>query len=318
MASKLAKFTSIVLSLTLTISPGTSSPAPSNHHYLSVANANFTLRQATSRDIPSISRTVLDAFDPGVINTYMYQFRDLYPEFHMRCYEEEIERRWVKSIDADRREWWNGIVPQGEQGVRSFALWALMRREEIDSPASSFDATGFWPDVDDLGSLVNIPFQPLQQITQSPLTLESEQILAYTARLPDLKAPCRLHLDMNIIRALHLLRQLRAADAKYIKNAFETQLYLGVLATHPEWDGNGFGAAQLHWGKDLAKRIESREREEGMEDAKVPITLLATPAGYPLYKSMGFKSIANITLDLLDGVNDGSSWYEYMVWYGQE
>jgi GNAT superfamily N-acetyltransferase len=319
MTSKLANFLATIIALVFTIDPSFASPARQHHEYsiYSIQNVNFTLRPAQSTDLPSISNTVLDAFDPGVINTYMYQFRSLYPDFHIRCYEEEVERRWVNAINVDRHEWWNAIVPDGERDVRSFALWGLLRREEADAK-SSFNA-GPWLEMNDLESLVNVPAQALQDITRTPVTDGLQHHLEDMARLPDIEAPCRLHLDMNIIRALHLLRQLQAADAKYIRNAFETQLYLGVLATHPDWDGHGFGAAQLEWGMDLARRIQRKLRdEESDEEIKVPITLLATPAGYPLYRSVGFNSIANITLELLDGVNEGSSWYEYMVWYGED
>lgn len=44
----------------------------------------------------------------------------------------------------------------------------------------------------------------------------------------------------------------------------------------------------------------------------MPVTLFATPAGYPLYDSMGFESVKNATMPMLDGL--GELWFEVMRW----
>lgn len=44
----------------------------------------------------------------------------------------------------------------------------------------------------------------------------------------------------------------------------------------------------------------------------MPVTLLATPAGYPLYDSLGFESVENATISMLDGL--GELWFEVMRW----
>ncbi|KAF2218300.1 hypothetical protein BDZ85DRAFT_171045, partial [Elsinoe ampelina] len=90
---------------------------------------------------------------------------------------------------------------------------------------------------------------------------------------------CSKHLDTNMTRLADMERQMDAAMQRYIYSSDKPQLYLNLLATHPEWDGNGFAAAQLNVGfkEALVK--------------KVPITLLASPTGYPLYNSLDFASI---------------------------
>ena len=101
-------------------------------------------------------------------------------------------------------------------------------------------------------------------------------------------------------RALDFLRQFEAAEKHYVLNSNDTQLYLDALGTHPDWDGHNFGAAHCHWGMALASNTE------------VPVTLIATPTGYPLYESLGFDSIANITIGMLDSL--GQMWFEVMSW----
>ena len=111
-------------------------------------------------------------------------------------------------------------------------------------------------------------------------------------------AECLDHLDANLTRALDFNRQFLAAEEHYIWSLPEKQMHLALLGTHPDWDGHGFGAAHCQWGMEMAR---------GMD---VSTTLMATPAGWPLYDSLGFDSVANITIETLGELED--LWYEYM------
>jgi hypothetical protein len=59
----------------------------------------------------------------------------------------------------------------------------------------------------------------------------------------------------------------------------------------------------LHWGFELANT------------SKIPVTLIATPAGYPLYDDIGFRGIKNITIETLDGWANGLLWFEVMEYF---
>jgi hypothetical protein len=59
----------------------------------------------------------------------------------------------------------------------------------------------------------------------------------------------------------------------------------------------------LHWGFELANT------------SKIPVTLIATPAGYPLYDDIGFRGIKNITIETLDGWGNGLLWFEAMEYF---
>lgn len=111
-------------------------------------------------------------------------------------------------------------------------------------------------------------------------------------------AKCSDQLDVNQTRSLDYNRQFLAAMVRYVWSLPQKQMYLAVLGTHPDWDGHGFGAAHCHWGMDMAR---------GMG---VPTTLMATPAGWPLYDSLGFGSVANVTIETLGKLEN--LWYEYM------
>lgn len=111
---------------------------------------------------------------------------------------------------------------------------------------------------------------------------------------------CSDHLDVNTTRYDYFAGISRDIMTRYVYNFKRSQLLLNLIATHPDWDGHNFAAEQIEVG--LQKAAE----------AEMPVALIGTPAGYPLYDSLGFKSLANITIERMD--HDGSFWMEYMRW----
>ncbi|MCJ1404944.1 hypothetical protein MMC11_008170 [Xylographa trunciseda] len=61
----------------------------------------------------------------------------------------------------------------------------------------------------------------------------------------------------------------------------ESQLYLGMLACHPDYQKRGAGRMLCQWGLDKAKT-------EGLT-----ITLYASPMGARLYRSLGFQNVGS-------------------------
>jgi predicted N-acetyltransferase YhbS len=61
----------------------------------------------------------------------------------------------------------------------------------------------------------------------------------------------------------------------------EKQLYLGMLACHPDYQKRGAGEILVRWGIDKAKAEE------------LTVTLFASPMGTKLYSRMGFKDIGS-------------------------
>lgn len=107
---------------------------------------------------------------------------------------------------------------------------------------------------------------------------------------------------LNTTRATSIIAQLAPRESYHFANL--SQLYLSILATHPSYDGHGFAAQNLHWGMELAKR----------ELGGLPVTLTATPAGWPVYEAEGFKGLENVTVQMEDGL--GELWFEVARWDG--
>ncbi|KAJ9605868.1 hypothetical protein H2200_009717 [Cladophialophora chaetospira] len=296
------------------VSIGVSSAAP---------HPAFEFRNVSYSDLDAIVDTIVSAFDPGVMWTYLYQFRDTFPEYHWRCVYEAAENQIPEYQDATGT-FGHVIVPsvRGNKDAQSFAFWKMMRKGEGEGKSSAGDFLGLPFECSmpresaatqsEERSKSDVSFgQGLNRAAQAPIDLGQES-------LSEIKLPCSLHLDMNLIRTAHLAPQLNKAEKDYIEDAYEYQLYLGLLATHPDWDGNGFGAAQVEWGMDFAKAEEQRLSLSEGRKIRVPVTLLATPAGYPLYKSLGFESVANVTFVLIDSFQGSTTWFEYMRWFSDD
>jgi len=270
----------------------------------------FIFREMTIWDIDAVTTTIVDAFGPGPTWRYLYQFRKTFPHFHWRCIRENVQNDF---LNTDTTVHYNVIVPTNAKyhEVKSVARWTLMVNHEANSSHSE-------------RRRLPAEFRPLAPGSLSPgdeqrLGAQTQNLMGGSrgrARVKEgaqnLELPCSLHLDMNIVRALHLSSQVEAAEQKYIHDMYEYQFYLGALGTHPDWDGHGFGATQVEWGIEKAKLEEERLSKLEGRRVRLPVTLLATPAGYPLYKSLGFESAANITLELLDNFEGGTAWFEYM------
>jgi GNAT superfamily N-acetyltransferase len=245
----------------------------------------------------------------------VYQFRDKYPAYHWQCYREGLAMEF--DSPTEREIYLNVIIPPGaeENEVRSAAGWKVMKRDEMEGQ----DMFGALFGLDRrvfraLGTGTREVRERKEQVRLSPHVHRQGSGVAEQSRFQDDQLDCSLQLDLNITRVEHLMPQMQAAMQTFIDGAYERQLYLGVLATHPDWDGHGFGAAQVEWGLKLAQAEETRLSLLQGKPIKLPVTLLATPAGYPLYKSLGFESVANVTFELLAPFPQSTTWWEYMRW----
>ena len=66
-------------------------------------------------------------------------------------------------------------------------------------------------------------------------------------------------------------------DSKY----GEEQLYLGMLACHPDYQRRGAGEMLCRWGLDKAKAEH------------LAVTLFASPMGVRLYRRLGFRDVGS-------------------------
>lgn len=255
-----------------------------------------TFREATIADLDDITTVNVDAFKPGSAWKYVRQFEDkVGSEYTWNCQREALRQVFVNASELYNATLFNVIsVPdatstRGERVV-SFAAWNFAMAGPTSSDRPFSDQTSTWKQA--MSGL----FRGLDRVAGSSSSPFN----------------CSAHLDMNLTRALQYSNTMQAAERKYLLEPFARQLELGLLATHPDWDGNGFAARHLHWGK--AKLAELSHGLEASED-QMPITLMGTPAGYPLYRSEGFETLHNVTIERLDG--EGVLWLAAMKYDGQ-
>jgi ribosomal protein S18 acetylase RimI-like enzyme len=73
----------------------------------------------------------------------------------------------------------------------------------------------------------------------------------------------------------------RAKRVYFDENYGEEQLYLGMLACHPDYQKRGAGEMLCRWGLDKGKA-------DGLN-----LTLFASPMGSRLYRRLGFEEIGS-------------------------
>lgn len=249
-----------------------------------VSAVPFNFRNATIDDVDDITTVIIDAFKPSPVFKYIRQFADeAGEEYTWTCQREDYLALFREHATDYRFQ--VITVPEstslsGEKVV-SFSVWDVSRTEHHRD-----------------GELPLTSLSPLLSHSLSRTTYSNAEY-----RHPS-GFNCSAHLDMNLTRAYHFQHFMEDAERKYLAEPFGAQLYLGLLATHPSWDGNGFAAQHLRWGK---AQLELLKRPSG---DRLPMTLLATPAGYPLYVDEGFRGLKNLTMERLDG--KGLLWHEAM------
>lgn len=103
---------------------------------------------------------------------------------------------------------------------------------------------------------------------------------------------CESPRDWNPRHVEAFRRAVRAAlGEKFDSRYGEKQVHLQILGTHPYYQRRGAASALLRYGIQQA-------REE-----KLPITLLASPMGQPLYASFGFEDRGKVVVQV-DGEED--------------
>lgn len=276
------------------------SPTQLHHEQSIIRPETPTIRNATPADLPSIAKTFDDAFKPSPIWKYINQFVDQYPHYHKRCLLETVTQIIQKTTQDG-----NGVikviaVPNEDsdghahgETVVSVAFWHFIDETTADSDTDS----------PMLNQHTGIPGHNIWLHSESSHP-ESGTTTAISTEPDQPPFNCTLHLDANITRLDSILSQESATIAHYLSPAYPTRLYLALLATHPDHDGHGYAAAQVELGLTWAA-------QRGL-----PVTLLATPAGYPVYKGLGFENVKNVTVEFLDGL--GGDWEEVMVWTGRE
>ena len=244
------------------------------------------IRNGTLADLDAITNVLVDAYSPAPEQEYIFQFRDQYSKYHWECMRQDV-------LDAFKQV-------RERDGVYFNVIDAPIEKKDVDEVGSGDEGDHGHPQEMKVVAIAAwIRYAREDDVEESQTSLPA----LFSSLYPDVgvreskqaKTNCSLHLDMNITRAEHFSRQFSAYKDHYIETAYDKQVYLALLATHPDYDGRGFGAMHCEWGKELARRW-GEELEE-----KVNVTLMATPPGYSLYSTIGFESVKNLSFTRVEG-----------------
>jgi hypothetical protein len=263
-------------------------------------------RDVQRSDFPAIATLVVEAFSPSAAWHYLMPDLEHHKAEVRTCLLLQMEQGWETH---DRQHTLGKVITvphHSEDGKEedlpvSIAVWHIRsqnQKQTRDETSSSTSNTNSDPN----------PFT-------APFSL------------PTLLQTCTPPPSTNLTRAASYAAQVTAIEQHYFSpSIYPSQLYLNLLATHPDWDGHGFGARQVEWGMNLSRTLESEKTLEISDSSSsslarssslslgIPVTLLATPAGWVLYDEMGFEGVKNATVEMVDG--DGELWYEVMEWDG--
>ena len=234
---------------------GNCSPYSSGSEQLPLSS-NLTLRNATVSDADAITNIILAAFHDTPHWKYGYQYMDKYPREHHDCMYNQIHQA-LRLTDV-------------------YAQVALL--PNITEPHEAVPiATALWA----LGPLGRTKAKDARSISLFSMMMQTM---------------C-LHRDLNMTRLIDFDRQVKDAQDRYLDSVYarQDQLYLGMLATHPDYQRHGAGAALVNAGISMGKHT--------YEGENVTATLIATEAGEPLYMHLGWRSMHNFTVRSLDVIN---------------
>lgn len=285
--------TSSLLPLLTLISPiaSLSLPITDNHQQQPLSNINNInvqdelkthFRDIQHKDLPAVTTILVEAFSPSAAWHYLMPDLQHHKPEVWTCLHDQVEHAW-----------------KTRNTTRSFGKVITV----VSPPSSGNSQTKQGEQVEE-EIPVSFSFWSIRHRSDSPSTDSFSSSISLPSILTTLHETCTLPPGTNLTRAALFNRQNAAVEQEFFLKPYAHQFYLALLATHPSWDGHGFGARHVQWGQDLSRGLEPR----------MPVTLLASPAGYPLYDSLGFSSVKNATMPMLDGL--GELWFEVMRWGG--
>src|SRR5262249_13444987 len=93
--------------------------------------------------------------------------------------------------------------------------------------------------------------------------------------------------DANKERMRVFTDALKVAQEKYFDKVYgDDHFYLGLLATHPDYQRRGAGTMLCKVGLDIADKHNSH------------ISVFCSPMGHPLYLHLGWRDVATVTVQV--------------------
>ncbi|MCJ1399663.1 hypothetical protein MMC11_002865 [Xylographa trunciseda] len=227
----------------------------------------MSIRLATESDLDAITWIDVAATPADPVFPYRFPYMHDYPEDHLK---------YTRIRYGEYMATGNGTIlvfesPSLENPTVSkpvaFSIWVIPGNHVKKTPEQETSETK--------RSYLRTPFlQVSRMLTDSGIVGCSATTNAHPDRLQRRDAnPARM---MAFREAMHRAKK-ELFDQKY----GEKQLYLGMLACHPDYQRRGAGTALCQWGLDKAKA----------ED--LTVSLFASPMGARLYSKLGFKDVAS-------------------------
>lgn len=114
---------------------------------------------------------------------------------------------------------------------------------------------------------------------------------------------CSKRPDRDAKRVAAFNQTIRAyARDHFVKRFEEKHLYLGTLATHPDYQRRGAGSMLLQYGLNVA------------EEESLGLSLFASPMGHPVYAAKGY----NVTDVLKIQVEGEDEWVEEVAMWNDQ
>ena len=215
----------------------------------------MSIRPATAADLDAITWIITEGMPDDPATRYQYPYRLDFPEDHYK-YTRILHEHLMSMESKSYMVFESPSIEDAEvKKPVALALWQL--------PGSHIAAT---------------------EATAVPRSNDGSDALAATETKIKSTGPIVRpeRRDANIARHTAFRANISVAKRQMFDNKFgDQQLYLDLLACHPDYRGRGAGEMLVKWGLEKAKA-------EGLT-----VTLYASPMGGRVYSRLGFKRVGS-------------------------
>lgn len=224
------------------------------------------IRPANESDLDAIAWIAVDALPADPVCPYRFPYRNQYPEDHAKFTRIRYGDYMAEGDSVVMVYECPSIEDISIVKPVAFSIWQLPppqrpKASVVESAVSRGESLSNLSEKEEASSLIDPQANPAQ--TDGKKNGPPDHLHRRDAN------PAR----MAAYRAEMGKAKKRLFDDKYA----DTQLYLGMLACHPDYQRRGAGKELVCWGLDKAEA-------EGLD-----VTLFASPMGSRLYEALGFK-----------------------------
>ncbi|PVH85482.1 hypothetical protein DL98DRAFT_511531, partial [Cadophora sp. DSE1049] len=209
---------------------------------------SLEIRLATLDDLPEITDIVIKAFETDPEWNYRYPRRHDFPEDHFNCTKEPFRQT---------------LESGGGKEDAAHVMFVVTAKARDSAKRGKPIAVAVWE---------HQPLNGTQPEIDTRFRTDSR---------------CAKRRDMNQAHSAEFNRVIFGAKKERFDDKYgTTQMHLEIIATHPDFQGQGAGSNLMDWGLKTASH-ENRV-----------ITLLASPGAAGFYTHLGFDILFNLTIQV--------------------